>query len=140
MKVNSVNDNENHAYSTNIAHILTFIYIYTHTVSYMHIEVESYFHNLPTQPAASQRDHHSYMKFMLSSKLTQWSQKLIYLLKYRSGPGCSKLTTSFINVSLKFQTLISQICQYFLLKKCEKALHCRSFSHICNKKYYCIWL
>ena len=35
---------------------------------------------------------------------------------------CSKLTTSLINVSLKFQTLIiSEICQYFLLKKCEKA-------------------
>ena len=32
------------------------------------------------------------------------------------GPGCSKLTTSLVNDSLKFQTLISQICQYFLLK------------------------
>ena len=37
-----------------------------------------------------------------------------------SGPGCSKQTTSLVNMSLKFQTLISQICQYFLLKKCEK--------------------
>ena len=37
-----------------------------------------------------------------------------------SGPGCSKLTTSLVNVSLNFQKLISQICQYFLLKKCEK--------------------
>ena len=37
-----------------------------------------------------------------------------------TGPGCSKLTTSLVNVSLKFQTLISEICQYFLLKKCEK--------------------
>ena len=27
----------------------------------------------------------------------------------RSGPGCSKLTTSLVNVSLKFQTLILQI-------------------------------
>ena len=33
-----------------------------------------------------------------------------------SGPGCSKLTTSLVNVSLKFQTLISELCQYFLLK------------------------
>ena len=41
---------------------------------------------------------------------------------YRSGPGCSKLTTSLVNDSLKFQTLISQICQYFLLKKCKKLL------------------
>ena len=31
-------------------------------------------------------------------------------------PGCSKLTTSLVNVSLKFQMLISEICQYFLLK------------------------
>ena len=41
-----------------------------------------------------------------------------------SGPGCSKLTTPLVNVSLKFQTLISQICQYILLKKCEKLLQC----------------
>ena len=29
------------------------------------------------------------------------------------GPGCSKLTTSLVNVSLKFQMLISQIRPYF---------------------------
>ena len=46
-----------------------------------------------------------------------------------SGPGCSKLTMSLVNVSLKFQTLISEICHYFLLKKCEKLLHCKSFPH-----------
>ena len=39
---------------------------------------------------------------------------------YSPGPSCSKLTTSLVNETLKFQTLISQICQYFLLKKCEK--------------------
>ena len=38
-----------------------------------------------------------------------------------SGAGYSKLTTLLVNVSLKFQTLISEICQYFLLKKCENA-------------------
>ena len=32
----------------------------------------------------------------------------------RAGPGCSKLTTSLVNKTLKFQTLLSQICQYFL--------------------------
>ena len=58
----------------------------------------------------------------------------------RSGPGCSKLTTALVNVSLKFQMLISQIRQYFLLKKCEKLLQCKSFSHFVNKKYHCIWL
>ena len=51
-----------------------------------------------------------------------------------SGPGCSKLTTSLVNETLKFQTLISQICQYFLLKKCEKLLQYKSFSHSFNKK------
>ena len=51
------------------------------------------------------------------------------------GPGCSKLTTSLVNVSLKFQTSKTEICQYFLLKKM-----CKSFSHFFNKKYQCIWL
>ena len=32
------------------------------------------------------------------------------------GPGRSKLTTSLANISLNFQTLISKICQHFLLK------------------------
>ena len=56
---------------------------------------------------------------------------------YWPGPGCSKLTTSLVNVSLKFQTVISEIRQYFLLKNCEKLLHCKSFSHFFNKKYEC---
>ena len=56
-----------------------------------------------------------------------------------SGPGCSKLTRSLVNVSLKFQTIISNIRQDFLLKKCEKLLHCKSFSHFFSKKYQCIW-
>ena len=34
----------------------------------------------------------------------------------KSGPNCSKLTTSLVNVMLKFQMLVSEICQYFLLK------------------------
>ena len=50
------------------------------------------------------------------------------------GPSCSKLTTSLVSVSLKFQTLILQIHCYFLLKKCENPLHCKGFSHFFNKK------
>ena len=53
----------------------------------------------------------------------------------RNGPDCSKLTMSLVNVSLHVQKLTSQICQYFLLKKCEKLLQCKSFSHFFNKKY-----
>ena len=52
-----------------------------------------------------------------------------------SGPDCSKLKTSLVNDSLKFQTLMSQICQYFLLKKCEKLLQCKSFSHFFYKNF-----
>ena len=59
----------------------------------------------------------------------------MYLSKkvIRTGPGCSELTMSLVNVSLKFQTLISDLCQYFLLKKCEKLLQCKSFSHFFKK-------
>ena len=38
----------------------------------------------------------------------------------RPGPSWSNLTTALVNVPLNFQKLISQLCQYFLLKKCEK--------------------
>ena len=49
-------------------------------------------------------------------------------------PGCSKLTMSLVNVSLKFQTLISEICQNFLLNKCEK-----SFSHLYSTKNFSVF-
>ena len=61
--------------------------------------------------------------------------KVLVALKKISGPGFSKLTTPLVNVLLKFQMLISQIHQYFLLKKCEKLLQCKSFSHFCNKNF-----
>ena len=57
-----------------------------------------------------------------------------------SGSSCSKLTTPLVNVSLKFRLFISEIHQYFLLKNCEKLLHCKSFSHFFNKQIQCIWL
>ena len=59
---------------------------------------------------------------------------------YSSGPSCSKLTTSLVNVSWNFQKLISLIWQYFLLKNFEKLLQCKSFCHFFNKKFQCIWL
>ena len=40
--------------------------------------------------------------------------------RFSPGPGCSKLTMSLVNVSLKFQMLISEIIQYFLFKKMWK--------------------
>ena len=50
------------------------------------------------------------------------SRAHILLIYSFPGPACSKLTTSLVKVSLKFQKLLSQIRQYFLLKKCEKLL------------------
>ena len=70
--------------------------------------------------------------------------ELIHLKVYpfsmnRSGPGCSNLTMSLVNVSLKFQMLKSEIRHYFLSKKCEKLLQCKSFFHFFNKKFQCFW-
>ena len=62
-----------------------------------------------------------------------------WLLLYKTGPGCSKLTMWLVNVSLKFQTLISQICQYFLLEKWDKLLQCKSFSHCFKKKKFSVF-
>ena len=54
------------------------------------------------------------------------------------GPVVKKLTTLLVNGFVKVQMLISEIRQYFLLKRYEKLLHCKSFSHFSNKKYQCI--
>ena len=59
--------------------------------------------------------------FFLSGSSRKSSATCMIYSTISYGPGCSKLTTSLVNVSLKFQTLISEICQYFLLKSCAKA-------------------
>ena len=52
--------------------------------------------------------------------MDDWMLTFIPLSAKNTGPGCSKLMMLLVNVSLKFQTLISQISRYFLLKKmCE---------------------
>ena len=63
------------------------------------------------------------LKSLSNSVLLNDSRPLCF--SKHSGPSCSKLTTSLVNVSLKFQTLILQIHCYFLLKKCENPLHCK---------------
>ena len=60
--------------------------------------------------------------------IQQLSQSKEYIIRKPAGPGCSKLTTSLVNVSLIFQTSIPETHQYFLLKKCEKLLQCKSFA------------
>ena len=54
---------------------------------------------------------------------------------YCSGPGCSKLTTSLVNDLLKFQTLISQICHYFLLKKVKSFCSAKASLIISTKNF-----
>ena len=78
------------------------------------------------------------MSFQIPAEVIKRQLKLSFIDKHRyyfPGPGCSELTSSLGNVSLKFQMLISGICQYFSLKKCEKLLQCKSFSQFFNKKY-----
>ena len=45
----------------------------------------------------------------------------------KPGRGCSILTTSLVNVSLKFQMLTSEICQYFLLKNVKSFCNAKAF-------------
>ena len=54
------------------------------------------------------------------------------LQRYKPGPSCSKLAMSLVNVSLKFQSLISYI---FFVEKCEKLLqYIAKASHIFSTK------
>ena len=42
----------------------------------------------------------------------------LFIPNHDTRAGCSKLTTSLVYVSLKFQILITEILKCFLLKKC----------------------
>ena len=59
----------------------------------------------------------------------------IHQIFFISGSGCSKLTTSLVNVSLKFQTLISKIHPYFYRKKTKTLQKLLSFFN----KYICVF-
>ena len=72
-------------------------------------------------------------KYYFSRIISSCSINFHTIFQYRTGPSCSKLRMSLVNVSFKFQTLISDLRQYFLLNKCEKLLQCKSFSHFFNK-------
>ena len=54
-------------------------------------------------------------------------QNDLFKIDAHSWAWLSKLMTSLVNNSLKFQRLISQIRQYFLLEKCEKLLQISFF-------------
>ena len=56
------------------------------------------------------------------------------------GPGCSKLTTSLVNVSLYVQKLISQICHYFFIEKMWEAQKLLPFLKTKNSVYLVIKL
>ena len=62
---------------------------------------------------------HAYRTLISVRKMDKWH--------YKTGTGCSKLTTSLvIKVSLNLH-------RYFLLKKCENLLHCKRFSNFPTK-------
>ena len=44
----------------------------------------------------------------------------VILVCYIPGPSCSKLMTSLVNISIKFKTFISGICQFFFFFFVEK--------------------
>ena len=50
-----------------------------------------------------------------------------------SGPGCSKLTTSLVNDSLKFTSSDTQICLIFLLKNVSSFCSAKA-THIFSAK------
>ena len=58
--------------------------------------------------------------FLCRPKFSLTTYSGAFISVFKPGAGCSKLTTSLVNVLLNFQKLISQICQYFLLKRCVK--------------------
>ena len=61
------------------------------------------------------------------------------LTTYQPGSGYSKLTASLVNVSLKFQMLISEIRQNFCWKNVWSFCTAKA-SPIFRQKFQCIWL
>ena len=55
---------------------------------------------------------------------------ILYKRKERAS-----LIALLVYLSLLFSVLISQIHIIFVEKKCEKLLHCKSFSHFFQQKY-----
>ena len=64
----------------------------------------------------------------MSINITFQILEMILLDKVTPGPGCSKLTMSLVNISLKFQTLISKSRQHFLLKKASLIFSTKNIS------------
>ena len=58
---------------------------------------------------------------------------LLFVIGVHTNVLLFKLLTSLVNVSLKFEALISEIPEYFCLKNCLKLLQCKTFSHFFNK-------
>ena len=78
--------------------------------------------------------YHNTLAYLIDAMIRlTFLMQIITQCFWRSWPGCSKLTTSLVNVSLKFQTSISEISQYILLKKCKTLWQCKIFSHFSTK-------
>ena len=90
---------------------------------------------------SEETDRSSYVRRVIQDLLALFLTKFLSLaFGYPSGSGCSKLMMSLVNDSLKFQKSVSNIRQYFLLKKMREAFAVQSFSHFFNKKYQYVWL
>ena len=56
------------------------------------------------------------------------------------GPGCSKLTMSLVNVSLKFVTFLSEIRQYVFVEKMSEVFAVQKLLTVFQHMYQCVWL
>ena len=80
-------------------------------------EIETIKFKIPTQTPGGKENSAQNITKCCSSYMLQHFVMFCAELSFPPGPSCSKLTTSLVNILLKFQTLILQIHFYFLLKK-----------------------
>ena len=60
-------------------------------------------------------------------------QEVFWCKNNKTGPSCSKLTMSLVNVSLNFDHEIWHICWYFCWKNVSSFCICKSYSHFFSK-------
>ena len=56
------------------------------------------------------------------------------MMTQTASPGCSELTMSLVNVPLKFQMLISEMCQYFFVEKMFEAFEVQKLPSFFQQK------
>ena len=79
------------------------------------------------------------MKLCSCQLCLKLAHSLMLMFTVYQGPAVQNLRC-LVNTSLKFQTSISEIIKYFLLKKCEKLWHCKYLSHFSKQKKISVYL